>query len=62
MMRVILQLPDGTHVEVEAGGKYSPDVMHDIKNRAIDLLGAAVEVTGEVIDEDDIETTESEAA
>lgn len=41
-MRVKIETTADVYVEVEAGGKYAPDVMHDLVNRARELFADAV--------------------
>jgi len=43
-MRIMVTTPDGVEVDVSASGKYSPDVMHDLKNRVAEVLEHATGV------------------
>lgn len=40
-MWIEVNMNDGTSVYVRASGGYAPDVMHDLKNRAAELMNHA---------------------
>ncbi len=43
-MSITVTLTNGAVIESLITGKYSPDVMHDLKNRVIELVAAASEL------------------
>ena len=51
MMQVVLIAPDGTQVQCRTSGRYSPDVMADLVNRALELAGAGMEFMRDDLDE-----------
>ena len=50
-MNITVTMSNGAVIEVMSTGKYSPDVMHDLKNRTIELMGAAIDSDGELVEQ-----------